>query len=262
MKKNPTFSQDIYQATDTGLPNDFMNALPATFDACDHIIHQARNQIKVYDSPVGKLNIKKYCIPPIINRILYSLGWRTPKAKSTYQNALEIRKRGFLTPKPIGYRIDRTAKLINYSYFVSEQVLDMKPIGHWCRNKALISALAEYTAQLHLHGLMHKDYTPGNILYAEKDGKYSFMLVDINRFICQDKPIHILEACKNLMQPFSEDDMLEYFVAEYARFRQIHKDICTHHVLHLRHMRNRYDTFKAWLKKIPGARYLIGKPIK
>ena len=33
--------------------------------------------IRVFDIAGKKINVKKFCIPPIVNRILYSLGWRT-----------------------------------------------------------------------------------------------------------------------------------------------------------------------------------------
>lgn len=49
------------------------------------------------------------------------------------------------------------------------------------RCKDLIIAFAQYTANLHQAGIMHRDYSPGNILFDQIDGEYHFMLVDINR---------------------------------------------------------------------------------
>ena len=96
------------------LPENFVGTLPDFFSQKGEIIHNARNQIRVFSVNNRKINVKKFCIPPIVNRILYSLGWRTPKAVSTYKNAQEILKRGFHTPAPYGYRIERTGGLINF----------------------------------------------------------------------------------------------------------------------------------------------------
>lgn len=254
--------RETYQAANAPLPPDFIKQLPERFTKGGSIIHNARNQIRVYETDGQQINVKKFCIPPIINRILYSLGWRTPKAKTTFLNAKEITKRGFKTPKPFGYLIERKDGLIDFSYFVSEQVQGVTPIRQCNTNtKALIDALAEYTARLHQTGLLHKDYTPGNILYKEQNGKFNFMLVDINRFHIQDRPIGLWRAVNNLMQPFEDNESLQLFVDAYADRRGLNKWLCVRYILFLRYMRNAYNKAKRSLKKIPGARFFLNKPL-
>lgn len=256
------FTREVYQAPGVRLPEHFTQQLPEYFPEHGRIIHNARNQIRVYEFEGSEINVKKFCIPPIVNRILYSLGWRTPKAKTTFANAQEIVKRGFNTPRPFGYLIERRRGLINFSYFVSEQVQGFAPIRERRTNtEPLINALAEYTARLHGAGLMHKDYTPGNILYAEKDGKFDFMLVDINRFRVQQKPIGVWHSVSNLMQPFENDAYLKLLVAAYAEHRKINKNLCIRYVLFLRHTRNAYNKVKRALKKLPGAYLFLNKPL-
>lgn len=254
------YTREVYQEGDTPPPG-FIQQLPEYFSGHGRILHNARNQIRAYELDGKEVNVKKFCIPPLVNRILYSLGWRTPKAKNTFLNANAIIKRGFQTPRPYGYVIERSAGLINYSYFVSEQLQDVKPIGHECTDKQLTAALAKYTADLHKAGLMHRDYTPNNILYNECNGKYSFALVDINRFRIQNKPIGCYRSVCNLMQPFQTDDMLTFFVAEYAKYRNINVKLATRYVLFLRHIRTLYDKVKRVLKKLPGAYILLNKPL-
>ena len=157
--------------------------------------------------------------------------------------------------------MERKKGLLYHSYFISEQVEGVKPIGHQCTDKKLIAALAEYTAQLHESGLMHKDYTPGNILYKEENGKYHFVLVDINRFHCKKKPIGFAGTCKNLMQPLNNDELIKFFVFEYAKHRKINTAVVWPYVYFLRHYRNFYDRTKRALKSLPGAKLLINKPI-
>jgi len=255
------FTYQIFKLDDSVVDQAFLEALPEYFSHNGTIIHHARNQIRVMDINGQKVNVKKYCIPPIVNRILYSVGLRRPKAKSTYVNAQEIINRGFSTPKPYAYILERKKGLLYHSYFISEQVEGVKPIGHQCTDKKLIAALAEYTAQLHKKGLMHKDFTPGNILYKQENGKYTFTLVDINRFHCQNTPIGFSGTCKNLMQPLYNDELIKFFVFEYAKYRKINTGIVWPYVYFLRHWRNWYNRMKKALKNLPGANVLINKPI-
>lgn len=254
-------TSEVSQLPNAPLPADFMKTLPAFFTTSGTIIHNARNQIRVFDIAGKKINVKKFCIPPIVNRILYSLGWRTPKALATYKNAQEILKRGFHTPTPYGYRIERTGGLINYSYFASEQIENMQPIREGGNDPALIRALAQYTADMHAKGLFHRDFTPGNILYRVENEKYYFSLVDINRFRFFDGPVPERLVKRNLMQPFYYDELLRAFVREYAKITQWKGDL-ERAVLHNRHLRNKYDDLKRKLKKLPGAYILLDKRFK
>lgn len=254
--------RETYQAANAPLPPNFIKQLPERFTKSGSIIHNARNQIRVYETDGVQINVKKFCIPPIINRVLYSLGWRTPKAKTTFLNATEIAKRGFKTPKPFGYLIERQDGLIDFSYFVSEQVPGAAPIRQRTTDKRpLIDSLAEYTVRLHQAGLLHKDYTPGNILYTEQDGKFNFMLVDINRFHIQNRPIGLWRAANNLMQPFEDNESLKLFADAYAKRRQMNRKLCVRYVLFLRSIRNTYNKAKRALKKIPGAGFFLTKPL-
>lgn len=253
----------VYQAPNTVLPDGYIASLPPDFfDHGGTLIHNARNQIKVFDINGRKINVKKYCIPPIINRIFYSYGIRRPKAKTTFVNAQEILKRGFHTPMPYGYIIERNALgLITYSYFFSEQLEGVKPLGYACSDKELITAVANFTTKLHENGLLHIDYTPNNILRCSKDEKLQFYLVDINRFGFRKTAWPVRKVLNNLMKPFENDESLMFFVKEYAKARNANGDEIVKYVLGLRHLRNRYDDFKAKLKKLPGAYLFLNQPL-
>jgi hypothetical protein len=253
-------SREIFTAPNVPLPENFIPQLPDTFGTAGEIIHNARNQIRVFDVGGQKVNVKKFCIPPIVNRVLYSWGWRIPKAKKTFLNAQEILKRGFQTPTPYGYILERDGWLLNVSYFVSEQVPNKKPIREAGFDKNLITALAHYTAKMHESGLMHKDFTPGNVLYSEENGKYEFCLVDINRFRCEKKPIALWLVVQNLMQPFYEDACIKFFVEEYAKVRGLSPKIYFP-VWLMRRWRNFYDRTKRTLKKFPGVSLFLGKSL-
>ena len=252
---------EIFQDAGAPLPADFIAQLPDFFSNNGTVIHNARNQIRVFEVNGRKINVKKFCIPPIVNRVLYSLGWRTPKALTTYRNAQEILKRGFHTPAPYGYRIERKGGLINFSYFVSEQVTGMRQIREGGNDPALIKAVAKYTADMHAKGLFHRDFTPGNILYHVENGEHHFMLVDINRFRFFDGPVPRRLIMRNLGQPFPQDDMLKSFVREYSHYAPWAGN-AEKTILRRRHIRNLYNKTKRALKKIPGANLFLNKPLQ
>lgn len=250
----------IYQPEKSPLPADFIENVPELFGREGTLIHNARNQIKVFDVNGQKINVKKFCIPPIVNRILYSIDWRTPKAQATWQNAQKILENGFLTPRPYGYILEKKNGLLNFSYFISEQIDDREPLGYRPHSDELILALARYTAALHEKGLVHVDYTPNNILFKKENGQYSFLLVDINRFHFYNRPLAPEEVVENLMKPFHDDEQLSKFVRFYAQIRHADETLLKQ-VLRRRHLRNAYDTFKKALKKIPFASLFINKPL-
>ena len=254
-------TSEFFQISNTPLPDDFIAKLPDFFINNGTIIHNARNQIRVFDVNGHKINVKKFCIPPIVNRVLYSLGWRTPKALTTYRNAQEILKRGFHTPAPYGYRIERKGGLINFSYFISEQADNMRPICDGGKDPALIKALAQYTAHMHTQGLFHRDFTPGNILYRVENGTYHFMLVDINRFRFFDGPVPRNLVLRNLTQPFYRVESLRTFIKEYCKCARLERGI-EKMVLRRRKFRNFYDKTKRALKKLPGVSLFLGKNLK
>ena len=255
-------TSEVFQNPQAPLPENFVSSLPEFFAGSGTVIHNARNQIRVFDVNGHSINVKKFCIPPIVNRVLYSLGWRTPKAQTTYRNAQEILKRGFHTPAPYGYRIERKGGLINFSYFISEQAQDMQPLWKGAQDAALLRAMAEYTAALHAKGMWHKDFTPGNILYRVRDGRYEFMLVDINRFRFFDGPVPARLVRHNLMQPFYQDEQLRAFIRQYAQLTNLPADALERTVMRKRHLRNAYDKTKRALKKLPGAYLFLNKPLK
>ena len=237
----------------------FIDQLPTRVETEGTTIHNKRNQIKVFEEGGHKLCVKRYAVPALGNRILYSLGLRAPKAKRHYDYAREIIKRGFVTPRPYGYLIRYKNGFMSDSASVYEMVENVKSVGDdVLKNPALLRAFAAYTADLHKHGLMHRDYILNNVLYAEDNGRYRFVLIDINRFVFRSKPLGLFLTSVNMMQPFHNEKQVRAFVREYERFRPMPKYFENLVVL-FRKARTFYSHFKRLLKKIPGAKALRGK---
>ena len=250
-------SQLTIEASYSPLPKGFLESLPRQFDKQGTTIYKKRNEVKLFQLNGHAVCVKKYGIPPLLNRFLYSVGWRMPKAKHTYQNAAKILERGFCTPCQYGYVLVYQNGWLAESFSVGEYVENVRPAAETRQNDDLMQAFAGYTAQLHASGLMHRDYILNNVLYTRTENGYKFILIDINRFIVQDKPIRGFLRRVNLMQPFNRPAELEKFVQAYAAAAAAPASLCKQ-VLWFRAWRTRYSKLKSLLKKIPGLRIFYG----
>lgn len=207
----------------------FIEALPGNFENEGREIYHLRNVIKVFRAPGGMLvNVKRYHIPHGINRLVYSMGLRRPKAERAYAYAPILLRNGIMTPEPIALIEDRNAiGLLGYSYFVSGQI----EWGHTYYDfgnartgeyEEAAAALARYAAGMHAKQILHKDFTPGNILYKHDGDGYHLAIVDINRM--HFGPVGIKEGLLNLKKFWGPKRFTEILVREYARCRGIDED--------------------------------------
>ena len=246
-------SHQIVEAQNSPLPPGFLTDLPRLFREGGVSLYKKRNEIKRFDINGQTVCVKRYGIPPLFNRVLYSLGWRMPKAKRTYENAQEILNRGFSTPRQYGYVLEYKNGWLGDCFSVGEYIEDIHSLEDSHQDEALLRAFATYTAQLHEHGMMHRDYILNNILYRREGEEYKFTLIDINRFVFRDKPIRGFLQRLNLMQPFNRQTELKKFVQAYTAAAHAPLGLCKQ-VACMRRWRTRYSELKRLLKKIPGAK--------
>lgn len=205
----------------------WLEQLPARFAQSGEVIYDARNQIRVIQGPDGKLyNVKRYCIPKWYNRIAYV--FRSPKAVRAYQNALILQQKEIATPYPIAYILCGRF-LIKESYLITEQSVlthtfyDFRD-GTIVEKEDLIRAFAHFSAFLHNQGVLHLDYSPGNILYDYMDGTWQFQLVDINRL--RFGSVSAKQGCSNLCRLWGRSDFFEVLAPVYASDRCIDAHKC------------------------------------
>jgi hypothetical protein len=55
------------------------------------------------------------------------------------------------------------------------------------------------------------DYSPGNVLYQIRDGRYSFFLVDINRM--RFETVDMKKGCAALRRLWGSDGMITFIAA-------------------------------------------------
>jgi len=230
---------------------DFIVNLPKSFVDSGETIYNERNVIKTFDIHGINVNVKSFKQPIFINQIIYST-FRKSKAKRSYDYALKLEEKGFLTPDPIAYIEQKKLGLLKSSFYLSvnehfDGLMRELKTGVLEGREDLIKQFARYTANLHEKEVLHLDYSSGNILYKKDGGNYSFYLVDLNRMEF-DKPISMDMACFNFRRLWGSDIMITLFVQEYAANRGFDIDACMDRTFYYR--KKFWDKF---MKKHPGS---------
>jgi len=196
------------------------------FEESDNSIHKARNEIKIIDYEKKKLVVKAFKVPNLLNKIVYTF-FRGTKAKKSYENSLRISK---FVPHAIGYIEFRKFGLLSDSYFISEQfeydftIREVITRADFKDRENIFKELAKFTFLLHEDGILHKDYSPGNILIKLSENDYEFKIVDINRM--EFKELSVDERLKNFSQLWAKDEDLKIVIDEYAKLINQDAEVC------------------------------------
>ncbi|MDR0995627.1 MAG: lipopolysaccharide kinase InaA family protein [Tannerella sp.] len=207
--------------------------IPQSFETEGETIYKGRNLIKVMDMDGIRVNVKRYKIPSLFNRVVYSF-FRKPKGKRAFEYPQILLRKGFETPEPVAYLEERRGGLIAYSYFLSLQSPYRRNFYEFAEAGPeafgeVAEAFARHTAGLHRAGILHKDYSPGNILFDLVDGQYHFTLVDINRM--RFGKVSLKEGCANFARLWGPVAFFEQIAKTYAHCRQADEDYCVRQVL-------------------------------
>ncbi len=212
----------------------WLEQLPHIFSRQGEIIYDARNQIRLIDTelPGGiKLCVKRFHRPALGNRLAYAY-FRQPKAKRAYENARRLEECGIGTPTPVAYLLqENRLGWLGESYLVTE-VSPLKRNFYEFRAHGtegyehIIRQFAQFTANMHSKNILHKDYSPGNILFdLDEKGNARFELVDINRMRF-GKPVGLRAACRNFCRLWGKEDFFVLLAETYAEARGFDKAQC------------------------------------
>lgn len=207
----------------------YLSNLDLHFSEGEDFFKNRRNVIRVLRTDGVELCVKRYGQPRGIRRIIYSF-LRAPKGLRAYRYPDVILSRGFESPEPIAYIENRNAfRLLGTTYLVTA----MCPYGRRffefgdaeaeaCRED--IEAFARYAARLHEAGILHLDFSPGNILWEKQDDGYHFALVDTNRM--RFGKVSVRCGCENFARLWGQLAFFRILAGEYAKARGADPDEC------------------------------------
>lgn len=210
---------------DYGNMMEFFTLLPQTFDNSGETIYKKRNTVKKMTLPNGTpVVVKRYHKPRALNRWIYSLGLRQPKGRRAYEYPTKLKSLDIDTPAPVAYIEERNDHWLGYSFLVTL----LCPYTHTLyelanANEALYGPLAHslagFAAHMHDSGVLHKDFTPGNILWEQQGNTFRFSIVDINRMAF--KPVSKREGLLNLKKLWGPKSFMLLLAKHYARQREM-----------------------------------------
>ncbi|MGN1240278.1 MAG: glycosyltransferase [Paludibacteraceae bacterium] len=189
-------------------------------------IYQGRNTLRRN----GNIVTKSFAIPPLWRGILYGVFCKS-KARRSYEYALRMEG---LTPAPIAYREVRYLGILRESEYACKASECTHTFNELISNpqfpnrKTILQAIGRFTAQLHRRGVLHKDYSGGNILFNE-DGTH-IEIVDLNRIrFCRRISIH--QGLRNFERLNIDREALTIMAQAYAQAMGYDPDYCSQYII-------------------------------
>ncbi len=165
-------------------------------------IYEGRNRLYNISVDGILLNIKSFRCPSFPNSYIYR-NLRASKARRSYEHAAELLRRGLPTPEPVAWIECSHQGKLKQSYYICLQ----SPLRHNMRRweewpeeeqAKVLPALAKFMRELHTKGILHHDFSPGNVLWdMDEQGKVVFDLLDLNRMTIFDHPLSGKQAFSN-----------------------------------------------------------------
>lgn len=207
---NPVYSQ----------LTSFIKGLPESFNEGGDLIYEARNQIKRFREQDVDMMVKCYKVPIRINRFIYAF-FRPSKAKRAYEYARILLSKGIRTPEPIAYIEVKRGAVFYQGYFISKMEDYPRMMRDFYNSigtgEHILKEFAKFTLKVHEAGILHLDYSPGNVLFEEVGDEVHFSLVDLNRM--RFGKLSRKECLRNFDRISPSDEVTSFIVSEYARLR-------------------------------------------
>ena len=206
-----------YEVRDA-LYNDLIKNIRGYFSEAKNSIWDKRNKIKIISFEKEDVTMKSFKIPHFINKIAYTF-LRDSKPKRSYDNSMKILE---FVPKPIGYAEYKKFGLLYDSYFLCEKyaydfTIREPLIQHdFVDRENIFKQFAVFTHALHMQGVKHLDYSPGNILIKKmSDDTYEFKIIDVNRMAF--KVLTHEEQMQNFSKLWARDEDLICMIRAYVK---------------------------------------------
>lgn len=207
---------------------EYIEHIEDHFEHEGHEIHRDRNVIRVLKVDGLTLCVKRYSQASLTQRMAIRLRMRSSRARRAYIRPLLLRERGFDSPEPVAFVRFSKGLTNSVSYFVClkskyqhsmSEVMDL-PVE---KREELTLAFAQYAAQLHKNGFLHRDFSGDNILYGRVDGQFGqricFSLIDTSSMRC-GQSVSVKKGCSNFARLVGDDTFFDQLARHYAAARQ------------------------------------------
>lgn len=195
----------------------FAENLPDTFGASGDIVYQARNCLKKFSVNNEEVVVKSFKKPHIINRIAYTF-FRKSKAERSYEYSLRLLEEGIGTPEPVGYIEVRSFGLLSKSYFINRYASGYQHIREQMFGRDIpdgfFDGFVSLISKMHNKGILHKDLSPGNVLFKVQHNKIDFKVIDINRMAFKER-LTFDERCENFCRLTQNNEILSAIADKY-----------------------------------------------
>ena len=250
--------REPYRAYESGIRD-----LPRRLDAHGTTLHSGRNLIRtmtIGGSPGESIEaaVKAFAVPARPRGFVYA-RLRPSKAWRSLVHAEKLLALGIGTPDPIACIEYEDAACLRESYYISRYWppdVDLTGLlnrggvpGE--RTDALLEQLAGFTCHQHDHGVLHRDYNPGNILVRFRGKRFEFALVDLNRL--RFDTLSADDRISGLVRLTTSVDYLRIIGRQYADLHGVDAtDFCRKLERALSRFRARRRTMnriKSWLRR-------------
>ncbi len=189
------------------------------------VIYAGRNKLYRVTVPEGSFVVKAFGRLALMRQMYY--GWLgASKAKRSHEHSERLDMLGLSSVRSLGYAEQRTRLgLLARAYYVNASIeateYDIHPhMRGWMAPEGFTESLAQFIARLHECGVIHRDLSPGNVLYrVQADGSYTFYLVDLNRMQFVSHPLSLAEASTNISRLTSRTSVTSQLATFYAGCR-------------------------------------------
>ncbi|MFT5707670.1 MAG: serine/threonine protein kinase [Oceanospirillaceae bacterium] len=230
---------------------DFILGIDTAFSQSDIVLQDARNKIKKVLGDDLDLVVKSFKVPNFLNSILYTF-LRRSKARRSFEYSLKIAD---FVPQGVAYIEYFEKGLLAKSYFISEafnyDFTIREPLlnQHFINKQEIYKAFALFSYRLHEDGILHKDYSPGNILIKKIADQYVVKVIDINRMAFHS--LSLKQRMHNFSKLWASDDDLDMIVEEYAKLSDFDAGQCLKLAKHYNQRNKRFKNVKKRLKGLP-----------
>ena len=211
-----------------------LETLENAFYASTNILQDNRNVIKHVTLCNQQTVVKSFKPPNLLQGSIYRY-FRKTKARRSYEYSESLRTNSIDTPKAFGYvEIFNRFRLCN-SYFISNSLnydflirdIINEPSLH---RDSILKQFTQFTFNMHQKGVLHLDYSLGNIAITKENDDYRFYLLDINRMLFGK--VSPLDGIKNFSRISSDPSIIKLLSSEYAKLAEIEEKIA-HDILSL-----------------------------